>query len=699
MKRKLFLLTVGLGMALLASSCISPERKKIMAATMMLNDVEISLNLWGKITVSDFEFVPNKGQFKITFDEDTTNYVQAARNNISGDARSVLESSLYLGLALQGQFTPPISAGSPASTTNSPSQMELPNQAQAAMSNFSPGLTLNGLAPSIDERQAVEKGINDRIAEQLLKYMANPDIGTNRQAVVFGVAQVTCEPGQFTRRNYVAELDVALKYTREGFPLPLYTTTAKYTNLATTIGLDAQSHTLLRVRKETISNLTDKAAMDTGRTIYSTGETNLTIQVSKQKQPGVLAVLPLMDSRNMALRNSTRSQVELASALSLAFAAKGITAAAKSLADYVKKHESDIDTRNSLPVATTYADGRNFGFQLHPSLQAIENPSKAGSAGDVLQPVTFPLVVALLVDKADVVGNNPECPGSPWNLVVTHIQTCWIPIKKPSPWTFPWTFVLGKNYPLVERIKRAAELDQASGILEELAPNGGEYPLSIPLEYKNQYRQVQIALDLLKTSALSYEIGRTLPPASELFPSPTTETNKPGITDVFPHIVWRDTNTTFIILVRGVTNTADITGLTIAGVECQPTNIYAFTSSVNTNEVINGKTTNTTYYVTNSVAINATLPPIFFATTNSTNNVEFVVLAKETAPFSKVVAVSLQGRLPPEAAATINRDPTGRFAGVSVKPGQNLSEQQLLDTLKNVLEKSEPPAKATTIVH
>ncbi len=685
----------------LASSCGTPEEKKMVEAGWCLNKIEMSLNAWGKITVSDLELVPNKGQFKVPFEEDATNYVQAARNNVSSDARALSESSLYLAFAAQGQVTPPVAPGLASTSTNSPGQLEVPTQAQAAMTGFTPGLTLSGLNPTIDERQAVLKGINDKIAEQILKLMANPDSGTNQQAVLFGAMQVTCQPGQLTRKHYIAELDVSLKYCREDVSLPLYTTNAAYADSTTTLGIDAESRNIVRIKKEVgVRNLTDKVVSESGQTLYAVGKSNTVYHVSQHDQPRVLAVLPLMDSRNTALSTSSRSQVELASALSLAFAAKGLNAAAKSLADYVAKHEFDIDTRNSLPVATTYADGRHFGFQVYPSLQAMEDPSKAGSPGNVLQPITFPLVVVVLVDKDDLVGTNSIADGGPWSLLVTEVQTRWIPIKKPSTFFVPSADVasfLGKHYPLFERFVRAAALDSASKLLDQVSAHGEEYPTNVPPDIRNQYLQMQIALDLLKTSAMSHRTAIRLP-ITDLFPVEKTDTNKPSITDVFPHVVWRDTNTTFTILVRGLTNPQDVTGVTIAGVSCQPSNIYVFPTTVITNTVVNSKTNTVILYFTNNIAFNATLPPRFLGTTNSTNTVEFVVLAKNAAPINKAIAMPLQGRLSAEAAVAVNRDTSGKVTGLTVKHGENLSEQQLLDAIKTVLERSEPPPKTTTIV-
>ncbi|MGA2278935.1 MAG: hypothetical protein ABSG80_01380 [Verrucomicrobiota bacterium] len=669
MKRP-FDLMIVLGVIFLTASCATDTERKIYKTTAELNDVEKSLNYWGKVAMSEPVFIENKGQFKVAFNEDATNYVQAARSNISGASRSALETSLYLGLALQGQVTPPISTSLAASSnsTNQSGGASLPNQAGGALNAFTPLLASGALAPAIDERQAVQKGINDKIAEQLLAFMANPSVSNSEQQIVFGVMQITCQPGQNTKHGYLADLNVSLGYGR------IPDTNSPY--------------------KEDTDGFLDRDG----------------IQENTNCSPGIFAVLPLVDSRNVELQNSDRSQIELASALSVAFAAKGINAAAKSLSDYVKRQESDMETRNSLPVVTSYTDGSTFGFQIYPSFQAIENPSKAKSADDVLEPITFPAVVAIIINKEayyytttdystnyyttnhdEIITNRIEVtPGNrlknPWNYLVTESETRWIPFKHPyfvnhSPFDRflmdSWLFKRLTDPSLSDRVRRAQLIGKATDALDSLATNK---MVSDQHEYQFQCDQLKIARDSLETTALGLQVERPLPSdLGDLFTG-DGKTNKPSITDVFPHAVWRDTNTTFTIILKGVTS-SDITDVNIAGVSCQANSSYSYTEGTNS-----------------GVVLNVTLPNIFYNTANASNTVEFVVLAKNQPPISKVFTMPLQGKIAPEAIATVNRDTSGKVSGLDIKPGQNLTEQQLLDAIKDVLEKSEPVPITTTII-
>jgi len=674
MKNRLFSLAIMAALVFFGSSCATYQAKipgnnpnskqpvkqddiqgKINKTAKELNDVEKSLNYWGKIAMSEPAFTDDKTLIKINFDEDVTNYVLAARNNISGDARSAVETALFLGTVLQGEFRPPISAGSPAvssSTNGSGQALALPNQAETALSSFTPLMTLNGLNPTIDERQAVEKGINDKIAEELLKFMTTPNFGSNsnQQEIVFGVMQITCQPGQRTKSGYLADLNVSLNYGR-------------MTN-STGDEIDAN----LKIRDDGV-------------------------------QPGVFAVLPLVDSRNVELRNSNRSQIELASALSAEFAAKGVDAAAKVLSDYVKRQESDANTRNSLPVVTSYTDGATFGFQIYPSFQALENPGKAGS-GDILEPITFPAVVAIVIDKDEYLQNVQTSEGTnkagsgdataanssntiktiKWNYLVTEEESRWIPFKHPffiNSSAFDnflkdsWLSRHLTDPSLFDRIRRAKDLDDATQNLTYLETNGDD-------SIYNQREQLKIAAVSLQSTALGGEVSRKLP---DLFQTNAPESKKISISDVLPHVVWRDKSTTFTILVNGTTNAGNIVSATIAGVNFQKNQLANFAT-----------------FGTNGVAFTATLPDIFNDSTATTNSVDITVFTSSEA-LSKSIVMSLQGQNALDAVVTVSRDGTGRVNGIDIKPSRDLKENDLLQAVKDILEKSEPPPKNITIAH
>ena len=505
MKNIFFSLLVFFTAILLTSCCTTGKQRSLNEAARSLDRVEKSLNYWGQIAVSDLILVEDKGQLKVNFDESVSNYVEAARINISSDARSTLASSLYLGLALEGQFALPLSIGSAATagSTNAAGQASIPNQAQTALSNFTPALNVNGLSPVIDERQAVSKGINDKTAELRLKFMTNPEVLTNQQTIVLGVMQVTCQPGQLTRRGYMADLSITMKYGRQRKPLV------------------------------TDSSITVTGADHCGVTNVMMLTTNsFDFEIANDIAPTPLAVLPLMDSRNAELRNSNRRQTELAAAVSAAVAANGMNAGTKAAADYAKRHESDINTRSSLPVATTYSEGSTFGLQIYPSLQALEAPAEAnGRSAEVFQPITFPVVVAIILNKDEYMENSGANASSPdktngrgqpggdksWRFLVTERQARWIPLQRPE------VFSASDKTFISQQRERARDLDSAARSLKSVSPQMDRFPVQSSTKYPSQYRQLRIALDVLQDTALGLCSARPLP-ESLLGGTPLTRT-------------------------------------------------------------------------------------------------------------------------------------------------------------------------------
>ena len=106
-----------------------------------------------------------------------------------------------------------------------------------------------------------------------------------------------------------------------------------------------------------------------------------------------------------------------------------------------------------------------------------------------------------------------------------------------------------------------------------------------------------------------------------------------------------------------------------------------------------------TNFIPQGVAITANLPATFYSVTNNaTNSIDFVVLFKHEAPATKTITMTLLGKATPEAAVTINRDINGKFSGIDIKPGQHLTEQQLLEAIEAVLKKSETPPKSIIVL-
>ena len=373
-----------------------------------LDKVEQSVSKWGKVGISEFALLPNKSQFALNYSMNATDYVTAARQGVSASSSSSEVDTFKAALGLAAGLQPPGgSAGSPSkqpasapassagSNGGSAGQAQAggpSNQAKSTTASSSGGSTggsgtqtqasgKSASAPAseklaVSERVAMTTGLNDKLAELVLNQLANPSADDNSE-IFFGVFQVTCQPGSETWKDYIAEVNVALEYARPDL-----------------------------VSGE--PDLSRKWESNAGFT-----------------SPMVLAVLPLMDSQRMDLSASRDSQTELALTLAAAYAAQpGMQAQANMLMEYVRQRDTDMKSRTAVPTITTYADGSNFEFQIYPAFQAKDNAASTRASGaNVLQPVCFPAVVVLRVNKSSFDLQNP------WRSLVAHVHTRWIPTR------------------------------------------------------------------------------------------------------------------------------------------------------------------------------------------------------------------------------------------------------------------------------
>lgn len=445
-----------------------------------LEKVEHSVRKWGKVNVSDFALLVNKGQFDLKYSMPAADYVGKARKGFSASESTSDISSLRMALGVQATMQPPAVPGGGGSEkgTKAPASSEGPTggssgEAQSAATfdqttsaaapyggstggssgeaqstgiskkdastSASPAGSTSGSGTqtqaggkrtrasgsdnlAVSERTAMTTGLNDKLAELVMSQLANPSESTNGK-VLFGVFQVTCQPGSENWKDYIADVCVTLEYAYD----------------------------------DGISNV--KYSHKWGRQLWY--------------KPAVLAVLPLMASQSMDLSASQSNQTQLALTLAAMFAAQpGTKAQADLLAEYARQQSLAMRSRTVVPTVTTYTDGFNFGFQIYPAFQAVEDPAAAFARGaNVLQPICFPAVVVLRMEKTDFEETK-------WNYLVAHVHARWIPTR--GRWLSNykvWNFLLGWLENLVkadappdpgERLALAKRLDDASEIMSNL---------------------------------------------------------------------------------------------------------------------------------------------------------------------------------------------------------------------------------------
>jgi hypothetical protein len=464
-----------------------------------LDKVEKSVSKWGKVGISEFALLPNKSQFELNYSMDAAAYVAAARQGVSASASSSEVETFKAALGLQGTLQPPVvSAGgvsdkaTNAATSSAGSTGGSAGKSKAGDTSTEPASTNaaasssgstggNGTqaggksasAPSsnnlvVSERTAMMTGLNDKLAELVLNQLANP-IDDENSEVLFAVFQVTCQPGSANWKEYVADINVALEYARS-VPDPV----SGEPDFSRTWGRNASF-----------------------------------------KSPMVLAVVPLMNSQSMDLSATRDSQSELALTLAAAYAAQpGMQAQANLLMDYVKQRDTEMKSRTAVPTVTTYTDGSNFGFQIYPGFQPMEDPaSERARSANVLQPICFPAVVALRIDKSDFDLENP------WDTVVTHVHTRWIPTGTNwyvehewitnyfimnKYWLFPFLGYITINLPpsASDRVEIQNCLDDASERMAILKPH---------YSYTGPYRDFERAIPPLISATRGMTRMSTLP--------------------------------------------------------------------------------------------------------------------------------------------------------------------------------------------
>jgi hypothetical protein len=411
------------------------------SALRKLSVIERQLNEWGTFSLSSLLLLPQKGQFSLSLtNTPTETYIERTRNTRSGSAMVTDVRKLQEQFEATVDTVPGINTGLPAAArpalvptantvivtnillangtvvtvTNSVSSSGAPGAGSgggAAPGSFGtaptaiPAVLADPANSRISERQALEQGISDKVYERLLSQLTQPLDLPDGQRVVFGIVQVSCQPGWRTAKDYIADMhmDVAFAKAQKASKPCATTNSSTQTEKG---GVSAQAN-------EPGKNGADPADWIT----------------HPSASPSIFAVLPLTDSLQFDLQSRRRRELDLAASLAGTFAAQGLSGAAKMMARYVRERDFALESASMIPVATTYTDGSSFGFRIYPRPQGITQPGDPYSgAGSVLQPVSFPALVGILVDTKEV-GSDVD-----WTHFRIDTHTRWVPVQgRPGP--------------------------------------------------------------------------------------------------------------------------------------------------------------------------------------------------------------------------------------------------------------------------
>ncbi len=550
------------------SGCVTAPRIEDPALRDVANRIDRIDKLvgkWGTASISDVLLIEDKGQFAINYDAKVEDYVSKARESYQAgvwryvqesvdvkqaqrtltDADEVAKAAAMGGPQNKALLDAGVTAASaisgvavPQKGKSSETGEELGDEGQVEQSipSFTSILPESNSAASvlssdkftdplphadppggISERRAMLTGINDKMTENILKYLAHPTGLAENTKIYLGIIEVTCNPGWATREGYAAEITVTPEYAKN-----------KTSPVANTDG-EFKSFSL---RAESL--------VGTG------GDSELVLSSDKlmredkgMSYPSVLAAFPLQEAQSLDLRNSERNQEAMVSYIASLLVAQGSSEQAEKLMSRVKREEYDGASRSMLPVVSSFASGGSFGFQFMPAYQALGDPAdrKKGSANR-LQPYSFPALIIVACDDSDIYldkegkGLNGGERGG-WTHLVLNTTTRWVPVEKGR-------CRVADQLGARERIAIAAEL---RGLIREVREDSGT-PQQKMIDSPEVRRQIRAMMEI--------SIGKTIVkelPRYKGIPTPVA----PSVTSVLPDRGFYNANTVLTIRGEGFT--------------------------------------------------------------------------------------------------------------------------------------------------
>ncbi len=691
-----------LALAAMIAACAKPHWRK---AAEHLDDVAKFADKYGTVSVSEPLVIENKGQFAIDVNRPVKEYIDAARTGVQGSSRQAIEIARDKQTATQSDLNVEelaatalkVAASSAApgsgaviqaaeqalstasgagpetdaaadsgevepSTPTFESKVPLDRPAKAVLSSekFSAPLALGPLPSQLSERQALLVGVNDKVTENILKYMVNPGTGVGANKKVYlGVLQVSVQPGWHTRENHVAEVHVRPSYACES--------------------------QLAKKNKLCDSDLTPWCS-------------SLSVDRS---QPLVFSAFPSVEAQTLDLRLSSRRQVAEANFWATILRASGGVVQAEQLEDYVERLERDIATRNPIPVVTAYSNGAGFGYHVRPSLQALTDPAaEEGRAGHVLQPASFPAVIMIVAEADEIVE---------WSNLEWSVSSRWIPTEKPCCWG---QLSESKRIEAAVRLDQVhAELNAAKKLAEDLQA-AGEAGIALPGKYQNQlvdlfgttsgptdarkqWLNSNTANELKRRYLLYESVGQgvtrysAIPRAKDSAaarcgasskptpnPKPTpTATPAPAIANVAPLVGWQNAPSVFAIQGSGLSKNKKsiVKQVMIGGVPAQ-------FQPAGTNTLV-------------AVVPARSFDPESSRSSSVTGPQDVTVVTTEAilqAPASMRVSFNKRVKEPKyseNAVVTLKRNQNGRFTEIVLDGNTDLPPEKLLDAVKSMVEK------------
>jgi hypothetical protein len=371
----------------------APQSLKDVGDAMdRLSDAEAE---FGTMGISSPVLAEPSSTFEFNVSANANEFYNDAKTSRQGSA-SILEQTITsIAAGLSAKIAPPALIGGLTTqpATQPTSMQDLINEAKA----FNPPATQPALG--ITDRTALLTAAGDNAVNAMFQLLGNPDLASQFQdkRVLFGVSTVSVNPGWRTKEHYAANAAMIFKYQME--PARPEVVAQYVADASIPITLRASIADAYRVTPRP-SDLPAR-----GTTTKPDRDALKYYFVGDSGTPLVAAVSPLTDTQTLDLQSSFLDQEQLALNLMVQGLISGATVQANAAMNYLQSLQQNFDTVNADVVANAYSHGNLFGFQVGPSLRAIEKSNanqESGPAG-VLARQSFPALIIVGFDASDVI--------------------------------------------------------------------------------------------------------------------------------------------------------------------------------------------------------------------------------------------------------------------------------------------------------
>ncbi|MCQ8130649.1 hypothetical protein [Methylomonas rivi] len=308
----------------------------------------------------------------------------------------------------------PAAVAAPRMDTAMPAALNDPKLAEEAKSLLkdttlvkSPGELLSGITPSVSNRDAIHVAAGDKAVETAYRILGDLKRANQfKDKMLFmATSMVSVNPGWRTREGFYAKLmgEMGISYVPAR-----YEAKERFVQHGS-IPCEVRKKIALSNGMTSLLNEKCQAAQES---LYSYFPNEYIVPGNEafMPHPVVAAVSPLTVSQTLDLSNSERNVMEFALALAGILKEMNLEGQASIFEQYVQSNQSDSKTKTVNTVVNSYSiNGGQFGYQISPQFQGLDVQGDNESSANILQPQSFPVLLLIGVDQADLNFRMQEC--------------------------------------------------------------------------------------------------------------------------------------------------------------------------------------------------------------------------------------------------------------------------------------------------